>query len=130
MPPDTRTVEEKIEALNHISKLQMWGAYQARIEQQAEEKPIREANQSKYHRLGTFTKINDWLTITEHFETTGERKMYYSAIVDGKRINHLFEKPEEAVLFGLGVKYEGHNTQFHHYAARMLPGYVEQNNDK
>jgi hypothetical protein len=128
MQPEMKelTVDEKINGLNHIRKLQMWGAYQREVERINEEKPIRDANENLYRRLGVFTKINDWLTITEFFETSGEKRKLYAAIIDGKLVPNLFIRPEEAILCGLGVKYDGINTQFHHFAARMLPGFVDE----
>lgn len=45
---------------------------------------------------------------------------YYSPIVDGKEVSLFAETEDMAMLIGLGVKYDGANSQFPKMAARML----------
>lgn len=44
----------------------------------------------------------------------------YFPVLDGCRLNLVSESPEMAYLLGLGVKYEGPNSQFAKYAGRSL----------
>ena len=119
------TVEEKIESLNHVNKLRMWGIYQRELERQEQEMPIRAAYDSQYSRLGEITKINDWLSLAEHIEK-GSKTTYFTALVDGKRTSTLFGDPISAILHGIGYKYDGINTRYHQFAVAMLPGLLKE----
>jgi hypothetical protein len=110
--------------LNQFQKIQAFAAYKSQIERFEFERPIREAYDTKYSRLGEIKIINDWLVIAEHIELTGDRKTYFAAIVDGRKMSSLADSEVGAILIGLGVKYDGLNSQFAHFAARMLPGFV------
>ena len=45
---------------------------------------------------------------------------YFVPVVDGKEYSHYAETADMAMLVGLGIKYDGINTQFPKMAARML----------
>ena len=45
---------------------------------------------------------------------------YYQPVVNGKTLSFIAESEDMALLIGLGVKYDGLNTQFPKMAARML----------
>lgn len=45
---------------------------------------------------------------------------YYTPIVDGKEYSHMAETQDIAYLIGLGIKYDGINSQFVKMACRML----------
>jgi len=53
-----------------------------------------------------------------HLEKKGD--IHYYPIVDGKKYNHAGETEEIAYLIGLGIKYDGLNSQFVKMACRML----------
>lgn len=44
----------------------------------------------------------------------------YSPIVDGKEYKYIAETEDMAMLIGLGIKYDGINSQFPKMASRML----------
>ena len=46
--------------------------------------------------------------------------LYFVPVVDGKEFNRPAETEDMALLIGLGLKYDGLNTQFPRMAARML----------
>lgn len=46
--------------------------------------------------------------------------MYFVPVVDGKEQSHVAETEDMALLIGLGIKYDGLNSQFPKMAARML----------
>jgi hypothetical protein len=45
---------------------------------------------------------------------------YYVPVVDGKESNQCAETEDVALLLGLGIKYDGVNSQFAKMACRML----------
>lgn len=49
-----------------------------------------------------------------------DKDEYYSPIVDGKEYSHMAETEDIAYLIGLGLKYDGDNSQFAKMACRML----------
>jgi len=49
-----------------------------------------------------------------------EGDMYFLPIVDGKEFSYAAETEDIALLIGLGIKYDGLNSQFAKMAARML----------
>lgn len=49
-----------------------------------------------------------------------EGDLYFVPVVDGKEYSHCAETEDMAMLIGLGIKYDGLNTQFPKMAARML----------
>jgi hypothetical protein len=113
--------------LNHIGKLQAFGALQRQNELNELENPLFQ--QSK--ELARIIWISDSIQIGERREDKYYRNAYpdvekwFVAIVGGKVTSHLHESEEAAFLFALGYKYDaGANTQFHHFAARMLPGFI------
>jgi hypothetical protein len=55
----------------------------------------------------------------KRFDTGSD--FYYSPIVEGKEYSHIIAETEDmAMLIGLGIKYDGLNSQFPRMAARML----------
>lgn len=46
--------------------------------------------------------------------------VYFVPVVDGKEYNHIAESEDVAMLIGLGIKYDGINSQFVTMACRML----------
>ena len=54
----------------------------------------------------------------KHFDNGSD--FYYSPIVDGKEYSHIAETEDMAMIIGLGIKYDGINSQFPKMAARML----------
>lgn len=49
-----------------------------------------------------------------------EADIYFIPVIDGEECNRPAETEDMALLIGLGVKYDGLNTQFPRLAARML----------
>jgi hypothetical protein len=47
-------------------------------------------------------------------------ELYFVPVIDGKEYSHVAETEDMAILIGLGIKYDGLNTQFPKMAARML----------
>lgn len=99
----------------------------AEKERTEREKPIRAQTKD---RTGSIVWVSENMQLIEvyHKFEKGAR-MYWQAVVDGKLTNHCHFTPEAAFLFGLGYKFdEQGNTRFHHFAARMLPGFEAYEN--
>ena len=47
-------------------------------------------------------------------------EFYYCPIVDGKEYSSIAETEDMAMIIGLAIKYDGFNSQFPKFAARML----------
>lgn len=67
----------------------------------------------------------DSIAIVERYETLATFNCTYTASVrdiDGlwRPINQYFTTEERAFLGALGYKYDGANSKFHHYAAKMI----------
>lgn len=52
--------------------------------------------------------------------TTIEGELYFVPVIDGKEYSHCAETEDMAMLIGIGIKYDGLNSQFPKMAARML----------
>ena len=49
-----------------------------------------------------------------------DNDVYFTPVVDGKEYSHVGETSDVAMLIGLGIKYDGLNSQFAKNACRML----------
>ena len=49
-----------------------------------------------------------------------ENDIYFVPVIDGKEYSHVAETVDIAILIGLGIKYDGMNSQFAKNACRML----------
>ena len=49
-----------------------------------------------------------------------KKDTYFRPIINGKECSHVAETEDMALLIGLGIKYDGLNSQFPTMAARML----------
>lgn len=118
----------KYDNLQPLQKARMFGLLEAEKERIEKEKPIRA--QAQY--VGEIIWISETIqlaNVTQMFNK--ERKEYWQAVVDGRLTNYCHNTPEAAFLFGLGYKYdEQGNTRFHHFAARMLPGFEAYENQE
>jgi hypothetical protein len=56
--------------------------------------------------------------VNQHFDNGEE--FYYMPVIDGKEAHSIAETYDMAMLVGIGIKYDGKNTQFPTMAARML----------
>ena len=62
------------------------------------------------------------ITVNKHTDIDNyvEGDYYYSPVVDGKECSYIAETEDIAMLLGLGIKYDGVNSQFARMAVRML----------
>lgn len=49
-----------------------------------------------------------------------KQETYFVPVVDGREYSHIAETEDIALLIGLGIKYDGVNSQFTRFATRML----------
>lgn len=65
--------------------------------------------------------INDEIEIRPDFKYLQEDgKPHYYPVIGGKKYSYVGDTEDEAMLIGLGIKYDGLNSQFAKMAMRML----------
>jgi len=117
----TRDFDKEFEAMKLWEKAQLFGAYQAQTEQRERENPIREIEPSARNIIFVSDEIQlIEMSAQKYKGIFGDAETCWSAVVNGRKMSRVCANADEAFLWALAYKYEDGNSQFPHYAARML----------
>jgi len=113
---DQAFLEEVLKALKESENLE-----------HLQDRPLIERAIAKVEfRLEQGRKSSDCVEFSER-SNSGRNKIgnidghsYFVPVVGGVEYSHVAETPDMAILLGLGIKYDGVNSQFGRMAARML----------
>lgn len=112
-------MERDFENLNAFKKIQYNHILDQNKARDTRLKPVREKLKS-YYIIDEIWEVNDFQIVKIRRKRDEGKEVMYATFVNYESLNLLGMTFDQALLICLAFKYDGYNSQFPIYAARML----------